>query len=170
MNKKIKIVIILFIVILLIPITVLYMPIKKVAKDIDITEHSRVALEEGTHQIYVRRGGEDGADWAVVGMDNMMFTNSEIKMEYVKICGNFPKELNKSLINNTYVLDGECIGTVKYTTPAIEKKIFKINRWGILGNIKTKNENIPRYKKYLTYYDYGWGGPFETGVTKEANS
>ena len=33
MNKKIKIVIILFIVILLIPITVLYMPIKKVTYD-----------------------------------------------------------------------------------------------------------------------------------------
>lgn len=150
MNKKLKIIIIFFTLILVIPYFLIRIPVKRIEKDINTTYGSKKLINKDTKEIYVQES-PDIPGWIVVGEDGILFNQDTKEYEKIFAVGNMPKSINNDLLRSIFVLKGKYIGKKKYGS--FVAACFEVEEWGILGKIK-RCENNDLSSSSLTILDY----------------
>ena len=150
MNKKLKLIIMLIILIFVIPYLGIRMPVKRIEKDIDTTQGSKSLVNEDSKEIYVQES-PDIPGWIVVGEDGVLFNNDTQDYEKIFAVGNMPESINNDLLRNTFVLKGKYLGKKKYGN--LVAGCFDVEEWGTLGKIK-RGENNNLSSSSLTILDY----------------
>lgn len=153
MKKKNKIIVIVLLTILL-PIIILFAPIKNVVKHVDTVDAKKEQLLDGERtEIYVTIEPEcTESRWLVKGKDGRYFSGKNY-LDSVMIRGNFPSKMNLDLFPDTiFALKG----TFKLTEDKGQYGVrgyFNVEDWSVLNSIERKEFKFLS-KTSLTLWDY----------------